>query len=144
MGWWLWVSTTIHSMTPQSLQGSAGTRAGHIHSPCCNCDSEQIRTRIISIVALRTMDGPLHSPHVSISPYSCCMMYRRCFYFHLEDCRSYHPRPPLDATAPRLCSSSSMIVGISISCWSQWGDSAMLGLPLLGNLVSVGTISSML
>lgn len=87
---------------------------------------------------------PLHSPHVSISPCPCCMMYRRCFYFHLEDCRSYHPRPPLDATAPRICSSSAMIVGIIISCRGQWGDMAVLGLPLLGNFVPVGTVSSML
>lgn len=57
---------------------------------------------------------PFTAPHVSISPCPCCMMYRRCFYFHLGDCRSYYSRPPLDATAPRRCSSSSMIVEIII------------------------------
>ena len=73
----------------------------------------------ISIVASYTIDRPFTATYVSISPYP----YRkpRYFYFHLANCRSYHPRPPLDATAPRLCSSSSMIVGSIVSCWGQWG-----------------------
>lgn len=133
---WLWVSTTIYNMTPpQSLQGSAGIRAGLRTSP----NSDNVHC-CIAYGVLRTMD-PLHSPHVSISPCPCCMMHRRCFYFHRGDCRSYHFRPPLDATAPRLCSSSSMIVEIIIRCWGQWGDLAVLGLPLLGNFLPVGRVT---
>lgn len=62
-------STTIYITIGigKDRQGSAGIRAGHLHSPCCNCDSE--RTWVSSNVALRTpYNGPLHSPHVFISP----------------------------------------------------------------------------